>query len=101
MEIKVESENIKITIGEQVFELSRADAKVLRDALNKELGDMGVKIIKVPQECEKDHQNIPYTPIWPTSPSIPNYPRPYDIWCSSMTKTYDSSYEEDKGKNWD
>lgn len=85
MKIKVESENIKITIGEQTFELSRGDAKVLRDALNKELGDTGIKIIEVPQKRNDDYQNIPYTPMWPNPPSIPNYPRPYDIWCG-LTK---------------
>lgn len=84
MKIKVESEKVKITIGEQSFELSRNDVRVLRDALNKELGDTGIQIIEVPQKRNDDYGKIPFTPTW--------YPKPYEIWCLTKNENIQDAH---------
>lgn len=88
MSIEIKQE-IKIKLGDQEFTLTKEEAKLIRDELNKILGhntnnlrEIEKYITRSPNNRDNDLWPLPKTPHYPSNPAYPNLP---EVWCESKT----------------
>jgi hypothetical protein len=95
-EIKTNT-TINVKIGDYEFNLTKEEAEELYNSLKASLGKNDT--VKWPSPL-KDYEDLnkkykewnppnpypPGNPYYPLSNPIPNYPKPYDIWCGDVTR---------------
>lgn len=87
---KIEIATIKLKLGSKEIELTLAEAREVREELNRLLGNAigadnsALREILDEMRKRKEIEYVPY-PVAPIVIERPYWPRPYEIWCGDRT----------------